>query len=738
MKIDYPRFSAGRAREDIRARFGRNISGYWKLGEDLFDRSLTYSTAPTVIPHHGTATGTTLFPGKLGLAHHIDGTSASYIQLGQPDLNSRATISFWINFDDLTTNPDAYGMHHILGKTINYVSPGTPVSIEGTWHLAYADDTAHVSYRNRLLLWFRPVSYPISASVKISGPIALMPGRWHHIAVVVDMITLSGNKSQFYLDGVPVGIGTNNVDTNWAAFSSTQNAYLRIGYGTPNDNTYSYATNYSSFAGYVQELAILRYMLSQDQVRDYYTALAKAPPPENPIIYHLQNTDIKITESVTLADSLDRQAIRDVKLPEELDLTDSVSSPATRTRVISEELGLTDALDWDDHIYVYVKEELDLTDSLERSVELNKKITETVGLSDDVSRQINVTAAISETLSLTDATEDSRTQQISETLDLTDSILGEHARIFFNFNLYNEIETNHIFYSESTSNSITAPIFMVKNFYGTAHRFSHNILTSRFLSRRLRNNLVSHNYLFITKRFGNNLIPDATVTSLQPQYKITLDGVDVTDLVESCNINYSLGSFCGEVDITWADYTLFTDLDISNTDLNYKQERLVVYTRLNSNETPTWMVQGRFFLEKRGTTVGASSIVPTSWGRTKPALLSLPYAKPLTKVWTTDTSAQAIVRSICRSAGVSVVWEVTDYPILAGNLTADGTEPISLISQLAGVVGGVLTCGTDGTLYVKYRYNLSAKNESTFVSLPETPEINSIVGGDQQAMVYFS
>jgi hypothetical protein len=311
-------------------------------------------------------------------------------------------------------------------------------------------------------------------------------------------------------------------------------------------------------------------------------------------------------------------------------------------------------------------------------------------------------------------------------------------------NLFHELEPKRVSMApQQIKHNLAAPIFMVKNFFGTAARLTHSIYSQTTTKGVLRHTLNSGNPLSIKGVILNSLLLDSGIVSRHStDYKILLDGVDITNKVSSCTINYSRDSFVSDVDITWSDPVkseIYHSVDCSNITKNFQIERVEVWTRIKTNAVPIWYLQGRFFLEKRSTSVSYNSIVPTSWGRSRPAVLSLPYALPLTKTWTIDTTARTIAAELCASAPLPVTlsWEVADYVVLGSNLSVDGEEPINVISTLAATVGGILTCAKDGTLRVIYRYSMDTEVVQPTPTVPSTPSIDNVYIGDGQVTVYF-
>jgi hypothetical protein len=308
----------------------------------------------------------------------------------------------------------------------------------------------------------------------------------------------------------------------------------------------------------------------------------------------------------------------------------------------------------------------------------------------------------------------------SSSATLTDSVLRTHEAILrqnFQNTIFNTLALTQpvtyrvgyarLFIGQNVMYSFASPMSMVRTFNRSALTIENNIRTFVASSSfRMYNSFKDSVWVDgPSQKLWVTIFDPATspVAGNSYTYQILLDDIDVTAKVASCKITYGIDKYCGEVDITWADYTMFDLVDCSNITQNFMHERLTVYTSRNGEPA---VCQGTFFLEKRGTSATFDKIGLTSWGRTRPAVLSMPYSKPMTKTWDDDTTALAIATEIVATASLPVTlsWEIMDYRVLGGNMIAEAEEPISIISKLAAPVGGILTSDKSGVLRVMYRY----------------------------------
>lgn len=362
--------------------------------------------------------------------------------------------------------------------------------------------------------------------------------------------------------------------------------------------------------------------------------------------------------------------------------------------LLAESEGPTDSLELFGSFNVEITETGDASDS---ATGLHEEITETGDASDEV-------VALNLNGSITEIGDGSDAVSPVLTLNITQQFIVR-------------LDSDHLYISQQEVFSLTAPIYLIKNFHRSFLHLEQNIYQQVELApQNLRMHLLENSgppVSFSAPVMFSLLESDHGTTTVKIEYKVLLDGIDVTDLVVACSINFSVGNFTSDVDVTWAhmsltktrgDLSLYNLLDCSNIALNYAVERLEVYTRVATNDNPEWVLQGRFFLEKRGTTTDYSGSAVTSWGRNRTARLTMPYALPLTKVWAETTTAYSIAKELCDTAGVTLSWEIADYRVLGSNVSVDGEEPISIISALAAVLGATLTTDKDGRLRVLYRY----------------------------------
>jgi len=108
-------------------------------------------------------------------------------------------------------------------------------------------------------------------------------------------------------------------------------------------------------------------------------------------------------------------------------------------------------------------------------------------------------------------------------------------------------------------------------------------------------------------------------------------------------------------------------------------------------------------LEGRTRDRAATSAEWTATARTVSCLLGEPYADSLTQSWPEITASQAAAE-LAALAGLPCAWEVCDWILPAGRLTADAETPAAVLSRLAQSCGGMLQPAPAGGVRVVYRY----------------------------------
>lgn len=218
----------------------------------------------------------------------------------------------------------------------------------------------------------------------------------------------------------------------------------------------------------------------------------------------------------------------------------------------------------------------------------------------------------------------------------------------------------------------------------------------------IRVDLLSTQIVQTSLRISSSLTSSGVATSreVNTTYRIYFDNEDVTSKIANCSVVYSKDSFCGQVDITWKDWSLFPQLDPMLLNVNFKRERFSVY--VNN------VLLGRFLNEKRDVSVSFEETNPTSWGRTKTAFLSGPYTVPITPLirsWDTDTTARAICEELAARENISIQWGIMDFKVRGGKMVMDSEYPIDGIIRLVSSVGGIVTTSRfSPILVVRYKW----------------------------------
>ena len=218
----------------------------------------------------------------------------------------------------------------------------------------------------------------------------------------------------------------------------------------------------------------------------------------------------------------------------------------------------------------------------------------------------------------------------------------------------------------------------------------------------VRSNITLYTIVQNSTPASSSITGSGVVTSrrVNTTYRIYFDDTDVTGAILNCSISYSRDSFCGQVDITWKDWSLFSQLDPVDLSSNYKRERFSVYV----ND----VLLGRFLNEKRDVAVSFEETNMTSWGRTRTAFLSSPYSIPVTsliKSWNVDTTAKAICEELAAMEAISLHWNIMDFKVRGGKMVMSSEYPIEGIIRLASSVGVIVTTSRfSPELIVRYKW----------------------------------
>ena len=98
--------------------------------------------------------------------------------------------------------------------------------------------------------------------------------------------------------------------------------------------------------------------------------------------------------------------------------------------------------------------------------------------------------------------------------------------------------------------------------------------------------------------------------------------------------------------------------------------------------------------------------------RTVSCLLDAPYAALLTQSWPAVT-AKTAATALAALAGLSLDWQVVDWVLPAGRLTAEAETPAALIARLAASCGAVAIPDPAGGVIVRYAYPVGVPEMAT-------------------------
>jgi hypothetical protein len=217
---------------------------------------------------------------------------------------------------------------------------------------------------------------------------------------------------------------------------------------------------------------------------------------------------------------------------------------------------------------------------------------------------------------------------------------------------------------------------------------------------------------------------------IQYTCSVTIDGTSVVDHIEAVDVSMQEDTYVNEVTIRFNSDSWLLFHTLCNPNTNWGTERITV--TVNG-------VEFKFLLEKRNTSINNMAHTFNVWGRSKAALLDLPFSAPIsdteesTNYWqypTLTRQASEIVNHLLSGTGISVQFLIDDFTVYSNNFSVDNETPIRIINRLAGVPGGRVRSGPDGNLIIDYKE--FSDNFTADSPLVEFTDIDEIVQLDEE------
>jgi len=186
-----------------------------------------------------------------------------------------------------------------------------------------------------------------------------------------------------------------------------------------------------------------------------------------------------------------------------------------------------------------------------------------------------------------------------------------------------------------------------------------------------------------------DLVADEGASASTGDFDIFLDGQSIKDSVENISITLSENYFTNSFDAEISDLSLWSLLEPDGS------ETLRIHIKIGIDDY-------YFLLEKREFSASFGKRVIKIWGRSKTAILSEPYSTKLTDQYLSSGVASDVIANL--ASGFTLEYNIFDYFIPENTFEIAGKTKIQVIDAIAKAGGGIVRCGKQGELIIRYKY----------------------------------
>ena len=176
-------------------------------------------------------------------------------------------------------------------------------------------------------------------------------------------------------------------------------------------------------------------------------------------------------------------------------------------------------------------------------------------------------------------------------------------------------------------------------------------------------------------------------------------------------INYEKGSYCMAFSMSLVDFETYSlcakGLEVKIT-INGRPFKFIIDTLSREREfgVTSWLVNGR----------------------SKTSMLNSIDTETIKKTWGA-TTAKTIIQELCDDVGITLIWNIANWAIGTGLVSADDVKPLEIITIIAEATGAEILTNEIGDLIIQYKYLVSPslhENASADLILNDIKDINRI------------
>lgn len=178
-------------------------------------------------------------------------------------------------------------------------------------------------------------------------------------------------------------------------------------------------------------------------------------------------------------------------------------------------------------------------------------------------------------------------------------------------------------------------------------------------------------------------------------WRVKLNGVDITAYCSGVSTSYQADAICGECTVELASRAPLAGIVVPRVPQ-------VLSIVVEEHKDGTWVSKGSYFLEAIDYPQDTDALTASIWGRSLSARLGTPWAQKISKQWPGGETIDSIMAEVAGPCGVTISLD-SDFDVCQYCYAVSDQSPAEIIRDLATRSGQILWPQLDGTLTIAPR-----------------------------------